>query len=135
MTLHSRLLVAAGALALALVGACTSSARGFCEAHADCDREFLGVIIPDQSGNADDSVGVCTVNQEGFLASLRANEEDDCQEAADKFDIYMACIAASFADDDSDGCQTIDDECLDERDDSNDAQSKIDGNECSSNED
>jgi hypothetical protein len=131
MTHLPRLLAAVGALAL--VGACTSSARGFCEADADCDREFFGVAI-DSSGDADDSVDVCTVNQEGFVRALRANEEEECQVAADKFEVLMACIAAEFADD-NDGCDVLESKCEDERDDVNDAFGDIDGNECSSNED
>jgi len=132
MTNVSRLLVAAGALAL--VGACTSSARGLCEAHADCERDFLGVVIPDLSGDADDSVDVCTVQQEGSVQALRANEEEECQIAADKIELFMACIATEFADD-PDGCDVLETKCEDERDDVNDALDDIDGNECNSNED
>ncbi len=120
--------------ALALLTSCTSPARGFCEASADCEREFLGVTIPDSAGDADDSVAVCTVQQEGQLRALRANEEDECQEAANAFEIYMACITTEFQKD-GDGCDVFEDECEDELDDLNDALRDIDGNECSSSED
>jgi hypothetical protein len=120
------------ALVGGLASAC-SPARGFCEAHADCEREFLGVVIPDAAGDADDSVDVCTVEQEGRIRALRANEERECRDAADKLEIYMACIGAAFADN-PDGCEVIEDECDDELDDLNDALARIDGNECSSNE-
>jgi hypothetical protein len=132
MTHLPRLLAAAGALAL--VGACTSPARGFCEAHADCERDFLGVVIPDLAGDADDSVDVCTVQQDGSVQALRANEEEECQVAAEKLEIFMACIATEFADD-NDGCDVLESKCEDERDDVNDALDDIDGNECNSNED
>ncbi len=90
--------------------------------------------IPDAAGDADDSVNVCTAQQEGQLRALRANEEEECQEAANAFEIFMACIGAEFREND-DGCEVFDDECEDERDDLNDALSEIDGNECSSSED
>lgn len=122
-----------GLAVLGLVQACSAS-RGFCEAHADCEREFFGVVIPDQSGDADDSVNVCVANQDGFVRALRANEEEECQVAADAYEVYMACIASEFARDD-DGCDVLEDECEDELDDLNDALSDIDGNECSSSED
>jgi len=131
--LMNRLLVCAIPTALVVLAGC-SPARGFCEAHADCERDFFGVDIPDQSGDADDSIGVCIANQEGFVAALRANEEDECQAAANAYEIFMACIADEFAKDD-DGCDVLEDECEDERDDLNDAIGDIDGNECSSNED
>jgi hypothetical protein len=130
----ARLLLLAPALVTGLVGGCLSPARGFCEAHADCSREILGIEIPDFAGNADDSVGVCTVEREGQIRALRANEEEECQIAAEKTELYMACIAAAFAED-GDGCDVIEDQCEDELDDMNDALADIDGNECGSAED
>jgi hypothetical protein len=126
-------LILVSALAGGLASAC-SPARGYCEAHADCEREFIGIVIPDAAGDADDSVGVCVVEQEGRVRALRANEEKECQEAADKLEIYMACIGAEFSNN-PDGCEVIEDDCDDELDDLNDALREIDGNECSSNED
>lgn len=129
----ARFLLLAPALATGLVGGCLSPARGFCEAHADCSREILGIEIPDFAGSADDSVGVCTVEREGQVRALRANEEQECHIAADRTEIYMACIANAFSEDPA-GCDVIGDECQDERDNMNDAFGVIDGNECSAGE-
>jgi hypothetical protein len=126
-------LVLVPALAGGLATGC-SPARGFCEAHADCDREFLGIVIPDAAGDADDSLAVCTLEQEGRIRALRANEEAECQEAAEKMEVYMACIGAAFGEN-PDGCDVLEDDCGDELDDMNDALADIDGNECSSSED
>lgn len=133
MIKHWRLLAAPVGLALAGLAGCSAATSGYCEAFADCEVEFIGVVIPDQAGTADDSVAVCTANQNAFLSSLRANEEKVCQLAADATEAYMACIAQAFAEDD-DGCEVIQDECDDERDDMNDALGNIDNNECSENE-
>lgn len=121
-------------LGLALVGTIgCSSSRGFCEAHADCEREFIGIVIPDQAGNEPDDVAVCMANNDGFVASLRANEEPECQEVAEKYEIYMACIGNEFANND-DGCEVLDEDCDDELDDYQDALNDVDGNECSAGE-
>ena len=134
MNITWRLVLAPIGLALfgGLVGC--SPARGFCEAHADCEREFLfGIIIPDQSGNEPDSVDVCVANNEGALRSLRANEEPVCHKVADSYEIYMACIGNAFAKD-NDGCNVLEDDCEDEFDDYADDLKDIDNNECSSRE-
>jgi hypothetical protein len=120
-------------VAAALTGSC-SSASGFCQAAADCEREIFGVVVPDQAGSADDSVNVCTVEMDGQVRALRANEEAECQEAADKLEVFMACISAAFAEE-KDGCDVFDNECEDELDDFQDALADIDGGECGSNED
>lgn len=133
MIKHWRLLAAPVGLALASLMGCSAATSGYCEAHADCEVEFVGIVIPDQAGSADDSVAVCAANQNAYLSSLRANEEEECQDAANATEAYMACIAQAFAED-GDGCDVIQDECEDERDDMNDALGKIDGNECSENE-
>lgn len=125
-------LLLAALLASGLVGAC-SPARGFCEANADCRREILGVEIPDSAGSADDSIAVCTANQEGQVRALRANEELECRAAADAIEAFQACIGAAFADN-TDGCEVLDEDCDDERDDMNDALEDIDGDECSAGE-
>jgi len=122
------------ALLAASVGCTSQSARGYCEAHAECERDFLGINIPDQAGNEPDSVAVCAAIQTGNLNSLRANEEEECQEYAELLEIYMACIGSEFADN-GDGCDAIEDECKDELDDVNDALVRIDGDECTANED
>ncbi len=128
-----RLFGPVGLAALAATVGCSSSAGGYCAAHADCEREFFGVIIPDEAGNENDDIAVCTANKQGQLNALRANEEDECHFYADALDIYFGCIASEFANDD-DGCKVLDGECDDELDDVNDALKDIDGNECGSNE-
>ncbi len=122
----------------ALVGAavgCTSPAQGFCNASADCNATFADFIpIPDAAGDADDSAAVCAALQQGQLNAYRANTEPSCQEVANTMEAYFACIGAAFAKD-PDGCDVIEDECTDERDDWQDAVDDVDGDECSSNED
>jgi hypothetical protein len=132
----SKLLAAPVGLALAGLMGCSSATTGYCQAHADCEREFLGVVLPDEAGSADDDIAVCTANKNAFLSSLRANEETVCQNAADATEVYMACIAQAFAEGD-DSCDLTDPtktKCDDELDDMNDALNKIDPGECSENE-
>jgi hypothetical protein len=128
--------------ALLAVG-CTSS-RGYCDAAADCEREILGVEIPDDAGNDDDSAAVCAARQDGTLAALRANEEPECAALADALERFHACVAAGYARD-GDGCDALyggnepqlteaDGPCNDEFDDVVDARNDINGDECSSQE-
>ena len=128
-------------IGLALFGGvvgCSSAARGYCDANADCEREIpvIGVPIPDEAGNEADSVDVCIAKQDGFLRSLRANEEEVCHKVADAYEVYMACIGAAFADEE-DGCEVLFDDtpCEDEFDDYADEIADIKNNECSASED
>jgi hypothetical protein len=138
-----RVILLALPLAATLVSACSSS-RGYCDAAADCEREILGVVIPDDAGNDDDSAGVCAAREDGGLAVLRANEEPECGALADALDRFHACVAAEFARQ-GDGCDALyggnepqlneaDGPCDDEFDDVQDARSDINGDECSSQE-
>jgi hypothetical protein len=139
-----RTLVVSLSLLAALSTACSSS-KVYCDAAADCDREFLGVPIPDDAGNDDDSAAVCTANVDANLAALRANEEPECHALADALERFHACVAAEFAKK-PDGCDAIfggnepqlteaDGPCDDEFDDVQGARSDINGDECSSQED
>jgi hypothetical protein len=132
-------------LLLAASTAACSSSRGYCAAAADCDREILGVPIPDAAGNDDDSAAVCAANTDAEIAALRANEEQECQALADALVRFHACVAAEFAAK-PDGCAALfgGDElelnetngpCDDEFDDVQDARGDINGDECSSQED
>jgi hypothetical protein len=129
--------------AATLVVGCTSS-RGYCDAAADCEREIIGVEIPDDAGNDDDSAAVCAVRQDGILAALRANEEPECSVLADALDRFHACVAAEYARQ-GDGCDALfggnepqfteaDGPCDDEFDNVVDARDDISGDECSSQE-
>lgn len=120
------------ALLAASVGCTSQSVRGYCAAHADCERDFFGINIPDEAGNENDSVDVCSANKQGDLNALRANEEPKCHEYADALEVFFACIGSEFADS-NDGCDVLDDECKDELDDVSDALNDI-GDDCSSNE-
>ena len=121
------------ALLAASVGCTSSAARGYCEAQADCEVEFIGIVFRDEAGSAPDAVAVCTATQVGRLNALRANEEQECLELADFTEVYFGCIGSQFADN-GDGCEVIEDDCDDERDDLTDALNNVDGNECSSSE-
>ncbi len=117
------------------MAACESPAKGYCAASADCDRELIpGIIIPDAASDADDSVAVCTAVQQGQINAFKANVEPSCQKVADKMSDYFTCIGAAFAEE-KDGCDVLEDECSDERDDWQDALDDVDGDECTSTED
>ncbi len=89
--------LAAGiALALVALVGC-SNARGFCAAAGECDEERAMLGGFDSVGSSDDSIEVCVVQQDGYLRHLRANEEQECHEAAVAWDAYMACVATVFA--------------------------------------
>ncbi|MBM4282026.1 MAG: hypothetical protein FJ137_15125 [Deltaproteobacteria bacterium] len=131
-------------LLVALTAACSPS-RGYCAAASDCDREILGVPIPDAAGNDDDSAAVCAVNVDTEIAALRANEEKECQALAAALERFYACVANEFAQK-SDGCDALfggsdigqnetDGPCDNEFDDVQDARADINGDECSSQED
>jgi hypothetical protein len=90
-----RLVRQLGALAGAACAlACTSAARGFCQAAAVCDAEDTP---EDRVGESEDSVDVCTKSTEGQLATLRANEEPACKEAADRIEVYYRCVESKAA--------------------------------------
>jgi hypothetical protein len=141
-----RLIVLSFSLLAVWSTACSSS-RGYCAAAADCDRELplLGVPIPDDAGNDDDSAAVCSVNVDTEIAALRANEEKECHALADALERFHACVAAEFAKS-NDGCAALfggdepelteaDGPCDDEFDDVQDARADINDEECSSQED
>lgn len=115
-----------GALLCAQTVACTfnPTAGGFCELGADCD-DITGLFLDPVIGSSDDSAGVCAVNQETFLAALRANSEDVCHEMAEAWEIYMACAV-------EEGCDAFElnePECKDELDDYSDLRDDA-GNRC-----
>ena len=120
---------------LALVGGalgCSSPARGFCEASADCDAAIFGIAI-DAAGDSDDDVAVCTAEQDAQNSALRANEEDECHAVADARDAYFACVGSEFSGGE-DGCDAVNDACKDELDDLQSALTDVNGDECTSNE-
>ena len=125
------MLVPLAAAGLVLLGGCSAS-QGFCEASADCDREFFGQAI-DAAGDADDDVAVCVAVQDGQTAALRANEEEECQEVANAREAYFACVASEFASG-TDGCDAVEEDCDNELDDLREAQQDVSGDECTSSE-
>jgi hypothetical protein len=120
------LTLALGVALLSTLLACSGFGpeRAYCETAGDCDDGF-GLFDPVQ-GSSDDSVDVCTVNQETNIAALRANSEEVCHDLADAWQAYMLCAV-------EEGCDAfnpLEPECNDELEDvadlSNDA-----GNRCS----
>lgn len=96
-------------LALAALAGC-SNARGFCAAAGECDDEVASLFLGgnDSVGSSDDSIEVCVAQQDGYLRSLRANEEPECSEAAAAWDAYMACVATVFANEGTDeACEAL----------------------------
>lgn len=87
-----------------------SNARGFCAAAGECDDEVASLFLGgnDSVGSSDDSIEVCIAQQDGYLRSLRANEEKECSEAAAAWDAYMGCVATVFADEGVDeACEAL----------------------------
>ena len=84
-----------------------SNARGFCAAAGECDEEIASLFLGgnDSVGSSNDSVEVCVAQQDGYLRSLRANEEAECSEAAEAWDAYMGCVATVF------GQEGVDEAC------------------------
>jgi hypothetical protein len=117
--------------AVATAAGCGSPAAGYCEAASDCDSSVFGIEL-DGVGAAPDSARVCTVEQEGFVRALYANEERRCHEAAAAYEEYMACAADSFYDR-GDGCRAIGRDCEREFEDFGRALRNIRGNECTEN--
>lgn len=94
-------------LATLVATAACSPVAGYCEAAAECDdREalFLGL---DPVGESNDSVNVCIAQSEGTLRTLRANEEEGCQEEADALLAYYACVADTYRADPGDACDGL----------------------------
>jgi hypothetical protein len=117
------------------LAACESPAKGYCEASADCERELIpGITIPDAASNADDSVAVCTALQQGQINAYNANSEASCKKVAAKMEAYFNCVGAAYADREN-GCNVLEDDCTDEKDDWQDAVDDVDGDECTSTED
>ncbi len=112
-------------LAIAAVlslGACSTLERDYCQTAGDCDDAFA----IDPVGSSPDSVEVCIVNQQTTLQALRANSEEVCQNAADKYEEFLACAA-------EEGCDAFnltEEECKDEFSDYVDELSEA-GNRCS----
>lgn len=121
--------------AVVFMAAC-NPIRGYCEAAAECD-DFEAVLL-DPVGESNDSVNVCVAQTEGSQRALRANEEPGCFEEADARDAYFACVADTFARDESDACDGFilsDDRnpCFSELDDAIDAANDND-DDCSAGE-
>lgn len=110
-------LLLAGLAGLSLSAAgCGGPSSQYCAAASRCDEEvriipIIGDLIPvDGVGNSDDSVGVCAAEIDGYLAGLRANSEEVCQELADAYVAFMDCAIQE------DSCDAwTDSECQDER--------------------
>lgn len=124
--------------AVASASAC-SPVRGYCEAAAECDDREAGLPFGrDFVGESNDSVNVCVANEEGFIRTLRANEEDGCQQEADARLAYFACVADTYRADPGDACDGLvfdqdRNPCFSELDDFFDASSD-NGDDCSPNE-
>lgn len=115
-----------GSALCASLAACTfnPAAGAYCDLGAECD-EVTGLFLDPVVGSSDDSAAVCAVNQETFLAALRANSEEVCHEMAAAWEAYMACAI-------EEGCEAfeIDEaECKDELDDYQDLRDDA-GNRC-----
>jgi hypothetical protein len=95
-----------------LLCGCSRVPDGYCRAANNCDDPADGV------GESDDSIAVCIELEEGFLRSLRKNDEQECLAAADAYEAYLVCAATDF-DANQDGCSAIGEACANERRDFN----------------
>lgn len=106
---------------VAVVTGCNTS-QNFCAKREECLRE-------DQDTDLEpDSTRVCAVELDGAIATLRANEEEDCQILADAFVALRNCQAGLKCDDFFEG--DLGGECDDQLDDLEDAQRDADGLTC-----
>ena len=109
-------LIAAIVVAATSVAGCTSQkSQAFCQiAGEECDEEIFGIPV-DGVGNSDDSVAVCAKQVDTYLASLRANQEEVCQDLAAAYEEFMDCAIEEG------NCDAwTDNDCDNERDDVND---------------
>lgn len=127
--------------AIAVTAAC-SPVGGFCEAAGECDDRDAQIfpLGVDFVGESNDSINVCVAESEGRIRTLRANEEDGCQEEADAQLAYYACVADTYRADPGDACDALVNDpdrnpCAGELDDYFDALSdNIASGDCSQNE-
>jgi hypothetical protein len=99
------------AAALALAG-CNDLPARYCALGGECDDPILMALYDPVPGSSPDSVDVCTVNQETFLAALRANREDICHRMAEAWEEWMLCVV------EEDTCRSFrqgEPDCKDER--------------------
>lgn len=99
---------------VASVSGCPSVPASFCAKADECAEDPPG----------DDFPAICTVQVQGDLDALRANDEEECHEVAEAKEILMACLTNLT-------CGDLNDvdyggECEDERDDYLDAFSDAD---------
>jgi hypothetical protein len=100
-----RALVSLFLVCLMVVG-CSRVSDGYCRAANACDGE-------DGVGESDDSIAVCIEQQDGFLQSLRKNDEQECLATADNYEAFLTCVAADYAEN-KDGCSAITEACAQE---------------------
>jgi hypothetical protein len=115
--------VALSLLALAAVASSTAcTAQSFCNKRAECLADEADIELED------DSIAVCVAEFDASINTLRANEEDDCQQLADATVALRACQAGLKCDDffESD----LGGECDDQLDDFEDAQEDAAGSQC-----
>jgi len=119
------------------VAGCSATGT-YCQAQADCDD--FGAAFPlglDVVGESDDSISVCVADTDGLISELRANEESQCQDVADKLQIYIACAADTYSKNQDDACEPFklgnDQPCHDELRDFTEAQQDA-GDRCSPDE-
>lgn len=114
----------AGSAALALLSGCTASS--ICNKNAQCqeeenDRDF-----------SDDAPAVCAAEYDARIASLRANEEEECLRLADAIIALDNCRLSLDCDDFLEA--DLGGKCDDQLDDLEDARDDVDGDECSAQE-
>ena len=107
--------------ATAFVGGC-NTAQNYCAKREECLREDLDTDLEP------DSTRVCAVEIDGQIATLRANEEDDCHILADALVALRNCQAGLKCDDFFEG--DLGGECDDQLDNFEDARDDADGLTC-----
>lgn len=108
----------------AVVGGTACTSRSVCAKRAQCLSEERDTDLES------DSTAVCVAEYDGYIASLRANEEPECQALADAqvaFDLCQASLDCNDYFDDDD----VKDACKDQLDDLKDAIDDVSNNECS----
>jgi hypothetical protein len=113
------------ALSLPLM-ATQCTADNVCNKRVQCEQDENDVNY------SSDAAAVCSADYQAYIASLEANEEDECHRLAraivdlDRCRVGLSC--SDFLAPDLDG------ECDDQRDELDDARDEVDGLECTAQE-
>ena len=113
--------ITTGLFALLVVSAAGCTAQNLCNRIAECSEE-------EDIDVSDDAPAVCVAEYNGALDALNANDEEECRALASAQLTLDACKTGLSCDDLFEA--DLGKECDEELDDYEDAREKVDGDEC-----